>query len=214
MYEIETIPVSAFAQNCRILFREKDAVVVDPGAEALKISRWLKEKGVSPSEIWLTHSHLDHCGAVADLLAQYPNMTLRAHPAEQQMRAAVAQIAAMYGFAPGDFKNCPEPHEQVRGGETLHFAGATFQVLFTPGHSPGHVSFYDPVTKLLLAGDTLFQGSIGRYDLPHSNGADLMRSLNEVIMALPDDVRVLPGHGPDTTIGVERQYNPYLRGAL
>src|SRR5262249_10897677 len=142
-YSILTVTVTPFAQNCRILFdeRAREALVIDPGGDADRILDEVSKRGLSIKEIWLTHSHLDHCGAVR-AINKPSGAPLTAHPAEQMMRAHVTDIAAMYG-APDGFENCPEPDRTVKGGETVPFAGAHFKVLFTPGHSPGHVCFYD-----------------------------------------------------------------------
>lgn len=214
MFRIETIEVTAFQQNCRVLIDDesKNAVVIDPGGEALKIVSYLKESGLELKAIWLTHSHLDHCGGVAELL-ESNRVSLLGHPVEQEMRAHVLDICAMYGMPTDDMRNCPEPDKYIEGGETLTFADCEFEVLFTPGHSPGHVCFFHRDSGTLLAGDTLFAGSIGRTDLPGGSGAVLMKSIREVLLELPDETKVLPGHGPETTIGVERNSNPFITGA-
>jgi glyoxylase-like metal-dependent hydrolase (beta-lactamase superfamily II) len=211
MIEIITLEVSPFQQNCRLLIDKatSQAVVVDPGGDGERIISELKKRALRCTEVWLTHSHLDHCGAVVDLKEEY-NCMLRAHPAEQIMRAKVEEIAAMYGLPAGTFKNCPEPDSTFEGGEVLHFAGLDFEVRFTPGHSPGHVVFYCKKENVLLAGDTLFAGSIGRTDLPGGNHRQLMESIKKEILCLPESVRVLPGHGPDTDIGTETSTNPFL----
>lgn len=211
MIEILTIQVSPLQQNCRILLdtASKQAVVVDPGAEADRILGILTKKGVSCAEIWLTHSHLDHCGGVADL-KKATGALVRAHAVESVMRAKVEEIAAMYGLPKGIFKNCAEPDSNLSGGETLNFAGANFEVRFTPGHSPGHVVFYCAEGNFLLAGDTVFAGSVGRTDLPGGSHQQLIASIREHILTLPDNVRILSGHGPDTLVGTERRSNPFL----
>lgn len=188
----------------------KGAVVVDPGGDAPEILEALSGHGATIEAIWLTHSHLDHCGGVADLLAK-DEVPLFGHPIEAEMRSRVEQIAMMYGLPPGQMKNCPEPDNELVGGETLSFGGRSFQVRFTPGHSPGHVVFYCAEEGVLLAGDTLFAGSIGRTDLPGGNHEQLLDSISQQIYSLPDETRVLSGHGPDTTVGVERRTNPFVR---
>jgi hydroxyacylglutathione hydrolase len=212
-YEIITLCVSEFAQNCRILaWPSSAAIVVDPGAEAGRIIAELRKRKLELREIWLTHSHLDHCGGVADLLAQFP-VTLRAHPCEQELRQKVEMIAQMYGLGGTDMRNCPEPSELLRGGESLQVEDSQFEVKFVPGHSPGHVCFYDREAGILLAGDTLFSGSIGRTDLPGGDHALLISGIQREILSLPGETRVLPGHGPDTTVEAERSANPFLVGS-
>lgn len=212
MLEIVSVVVTPFAQNCRILADSatKTAVVVDPGGDVPLIQEALSRGGWKCSEIWLTHSHLDHCGGVAGLQEVW-RAPLTAHPVEKQMRAHVQDLCAMYGLPRGDLENCPEPDRAVSGGETLSFGGYDFKVFFTPGHSPGHVVFYQAEHKILLAGDTVFLGSIGRTDLPGGDYDTLLTSIRSKILSLPDDTRVLPGHGDDTSVGVERRSNPFLQ---
>jgi glyoxylase-like metal-dependent hydrolase (beta-lactamase superfamily II) len=190
--------------------QSREALVIDPGGESDRILDEASRRGLSIKEIWLTHSHLDHCGGVRALKAA-AKAPLTAHPAEAMMRAHVTDIAAMYG-APDGFENCPEPERAINGGETLSFAGSAFKVLFTPGHSPGHVCFYDGASGVLFAGDTVFSGSIGRTDIPGGNSDLLLESIRREILTLPDETRVLSGHGGDTTVGTERRSNPFLTG--
>lgn len=210
MLEIITLEVSPIVQNCRILAAKNgDCLVVDPGGDVNHILKEIEKRALSCQQIWLTHSHLDHCGGVKALKAK-TSARLFAHPLEKEFRARTAEIAAAYGLANAGFENCPEPDVYIQGGETLDFAGYKFQVFFTPGHSPGHVVFYQAEMKLLLAGDTVFAGSIGRTDLPAGNHQQLLKSINQYILSLPDDTRILSGHGPDTSVGQERLTNPFL----
>ena len=212
MLSIQTISVTPLQQNCRILWgSSKRGLIVDPGGDTEKIKRALEKEGIEPAEIWLTHSHIDHCGGVADLMTLFPNITLTAHPLEKELRARVEDICAMYGIPPGYMKNCPEPSRLLSGGETIEFEAKNFETLFTPGHAPGHLCFYNSEGGFVLAGDTLFKNSIGRTDLPGGDYSMLMKSIREKLLSLPDDTRVLCGHGPDTTIGEERKSNPFLK---
>lgn len=211
MLKIIKIEVTPFAQNCRVLAcsSTKVAAVVDPGGDTERITQVLEAENLELAQIWLTHSHLDHCGGVADLKDQ-KNVELYAHPNERELRANVVAICQAYGIPSGSMRNCPEPENHLLGGEQLKLGQEVFEVLFTPGHSPGHVCFYHKGSANLIAGDTLFAGSIGRTDLPGGSFHTLITSIKEVIFALPKETAVLPGHGPDTQIGHEKNSNPFL----
>jgi len=214
MIEIETICVTPFMQNARVLActRTNEAVVIDPGGEAQRIYDFIKKKGYNLKAIWLTHSHLDHIGGVKKLLELHP-MQLVAHPDEAFMRSSVVTVARMYGIPDGAFENCREPDVFIKGGETLKVGEVEFQVLFTPGHSPGHVSLYCKNENLVIAGDVLFAGAIGRTDLPGGDYETLLRSVREKLFTLPGKTKVLCGHGGDTTIEQEMRTNPFFVGA-
>ena len=208
--EIIELTLSPIQQNTRLIVANKKVLVIDPAGDAEVILSLVEKKGFTIEAIWLTHSHLDHCGGVLDLLKAYPKAKLLGHPEEKFFRQNVENICLSYGIPPGSMKNCPEPTEYINGGETLDFEGISFQVLFTPGHSPGHVAFYQGDSGVLLGGDTLFSGSIGRTDLPGGNHEVLLQSITEKIFTLPDETRVLSGHGPETTVGKEKRSNPFF----
>lgn len=208
--KIVVIPVTPLQQNCSLIVdaERSEGVIVDPGGDVALINDTVRKLGVQVLGIWLTHSHFDHCGGVAECLKCWPDAPLFAHPGETLFRSRAAEIAAMWNL-PG-FSNCPEPSRAVVGGETLSVGAHVCSVLFVPGHSPGHVAFYFKADKVLIAGDTLFQGSIGRTDLPGGDHQQLLDSIKREILTLPDDVLVYPGHGPMTSIGQERVNNPFL----
>ncbi len=216
---IECIPVTSFEQNCRVIFDDSGtAVVVDPGGDADQIAQFLVEKKLELKAIWLTHSHLDHCGGVAKLL-RHKKVPLYANPIEKMMRENVVGVASLYGMQSEGMENCPEPDFGLSGGETISVGNLNFKVLFTPGHSPGHLCFLrlsdsgaTNEASVLVAGDTVFAGSIGRTDLPGGSHPELIRSIKSEILSLPDNVLIMSGHGPDTSVGRERKHNPFLQG--
>lgn len=211
MLEVITVPVTIFGQNARVLFCSytKEAVIVDPGGESDRLIGACEGAGARLTAIWLTHSHLDHCAGVAAILSRY-QVALLAHPEERLMRERVSEIAAMYGLPAAQWPACPEPTLALRGGEEIRVGNVAARVLFTPGHSPGHLSFYFPGEHLVVSGDALFRGSIGRTDLPGGNHKQLIDTIHRELLTLPDETRVLSGHGDDTTIGAEKRNNPFL----
>lgn len=213
MFDVINVIVTPFQQNCRVVGdpASKSAIVIDPGGDADLIEEALNRRSWTCEQIWLTHSHLDHCGGVAALKRRF-EAPLVANPLEKALRENLLGIAKMYGFPPDMMENCPEPEIEIVGQEELQFQGYTFKVLFTPGHSPGHVCFYHQESNTIFAGDTLFAGSIGRSDLPGGDHQTLINSIRDEILCLPDDTKVLPGHGPNTTVGVEREGNPFIIG--
>lgn len=210
MLKYELIPVTAIEQNCRIFYDDqtKAAFVVDPGGNAERIMKVVNKLELKVCEIWLTHSHFDHCGAVAEVQKQ-TGAKLLAHKAESEFRSQVKTRAVFFGIG-ADLEDCPEPDQYIEEGDILDAAGLKFKVFFTPGHSPGHVVFYQPENNLLIAGDTVFSGSIGRTDLPGGNYQLLINNIRSKILTLPDDTIIMSGHGPDTTVGEERASNPFL----
>ncbi len=130
------------------------------------------------------------------------------------MRSHVVELCSLFGVPPGDMANCPEPNTLIDGGDRVSFGPYQFEVLFCPGHSPGHVAFYHESSGMLISGDVLFKGAIGRTDLPGGSYRTLMNSIRSLMSSLPSDTRVLPGHGPETTLGEEAQSNPFILGEV
>jgi hydroxyacylglutathione hydrolase len=199
---VRCLTVGPLQENCWIVDGAERAIVIDPGDEGERIIAALEQ----PVEaILLTHTHFDHVGAVAEL-ARHTGAPVYC----PRLEVPVLQDINRYVF-PGYGPYEPyDPEETVEGGETLRLAGFEIDVIFTPGHSPGHVSFSLAEQGLLFDGDVLFQGSIGRTDLPGGDYATLMASISGLLDALGDETAVLPGHGPATTLGHERATNPFL----
>ena len=196
--ERTTIQVGTFEVNCSVLAEEGLAWIVDPGNEGGRILDLLAKKGLEPAAVLLTHAHFDHIGAIPAIQQAYPALPVYVHPGD------VAVLKSPLNQLPPDYPPIELPKNIRDAGE---FAEA--RVIETPGHTPGGVCYFFEKEKLLLSGDTLFAGSIGRTDLPGGDMARLMDSLGR-LTALPDDTLVIPGHGPHTTIAAEKRSNPFL----
>jgi hydroxyacylglutathione hydrolase len=202
--------VGPVQENCYVVRRERGdrAVVVDPGEEAPRLLAAIEQLGVSVEAILITHTHFDHVGAVAPL-ARATGAPVYCPRLERGVLADIMSWVPWPGFGP--FESYEADH-LVEGGETLELAGMTFDVHFTPGHSPGHVTYAigDEDPPALFSGDVLFQGSIGRTDLPGADHARLIQSIGALLDAYPDETTVYPGHMGITTLGRERATNPFL----
>jgi len=205
---VETFPVGALQVNCVVLgcSVSRKAVVIDPGADLELIEEALRKHDVTVELILNTHGHFDHIGANA-ALKKSTDASLLIHQADVRLLQMASLQASAYGLTAED---SPMPDRELKGGEVLKFGEQSLQVLHTPGHSPGCVCFY--TEGLLISGDTLFAGSVGRTDLPGGDHQQLLASIQQKLAGLPPQTRVLPGHGPLTTMENELKYNPYLAG--
>jgi len=208
MIDARTFTVGPVQENCYVVRRRggERAVVIDPGEEAPRLLAAIDQLGVSVEAILLTHTHFDHVGAVAPL-AKATGAPVYCPELERGVLADIMRFVPWPGFGP--FESW-EAEELVSGGERLELAGLGFDVVSTPGHSPGHVTYALADEPALFSGDVLFQGSIGRTDLPGADHATLLHSIATLLDAYPDETTVYPGHMGITTLGAERASNPFL----
>jgi glyoxylase-like metal-dependent hydrolase (beta-lactamase superfamily II) len=206
--EVRSLTVGPVQENCHIarLDGAAEAIVIDPGDEAPRLLEAIEALGAQVAAILLTHTHFDHVGAVAPL-ARATGAEVWCPELEVPVLADIMRYVPWAGIGP--YESYAADHT-VAGGETLRLAGMEIDVLFTPGHSPGHVTYSIPSEHAVFSGDVLFEGSIGRTDLPGGDHATLMRTLAALVEALPGETVVYPGHMRTTTIGRERATNPFL----
>jgi len=206
--DVRTLTVGPIAENCFLLRREGSdrALIVDPGEEPERILALVEELGVTVEAILLTHCHFDHIGAVAPV-AEATGAPVYCPAIETPILADIMSFVPFEGFGPYESY---EADEKVSGGETLELAGLELDVIFTPGHSPGHVTYSVRGEEAIFSGDVLFQGSVGRVDLPGADGPTLIESIRSLIESHPAETAVYPGHMGTTTLGAELASNPFL----
>jgi hydroxyacylglutathione hydrolase len=206
---VETFPVGPLHCNCTILGDpvSREAVVVDPGENVPEILSRLTKHGLTLRQIIVTHAHIDHVGG-AVALKRITGAPVLLNQNDLGLLGAMEMQAGWLGVATPE---TAPPDDSAEDGMSVGLPGQPAEVIYTPGHTPGSICLLIPGEQLLIAGDTLFAGSIGRTDLPGGDGKKILRSLRDRLLVLPDQTRVIPGHGPDTTIGEERQSNPFLR---
>jgi glyoxylase-like metal-dependent hydrolase (beta-lactamase superfamily II) len=206
--DVEMLTVGPVAENCFLVRQEGSdkLLVVDPGEEAERILAAVQETGAEVEAILITHCHFDHIGAVAPVAAA-TGAPVYCPRIEQPVLADIMSYVPYPGFGP--FESYEADHT-VAGGETLELAGMELDVVFTPGHSPGHVTYAVRGEDALFSGDVLFQGSVGRVDLPGGDGPTLLASIGNLVDSFPEQTVVHPGHMGTTTLGAERASNPFL----
>ncbi len=204
----EVLPVGALQCNCSILGDEtsREAIVVDPGDDIPRILRILERHQLTVKQILITHAHIDHIAGAARLKA-ITGAPILYNPRDLPLVKMMDMQAGWLGMPTPEVH---PPDDTLEDGRIIAITGLTGNILHTPGHTQGSVCLHLPAQNLLLAGDTLFAGSVGRTDLPGGDGPMLIRSIHEKLLPLPDDTVVVPGHGPRTTIGEEREANPFL----
>ncbi|SFK68513.1 MBL fold metallo-hydrolase [Methylorubrum salsuginis] len=205
------VPVTALQQNCTLVWDDatKVGAVVDPGGDLDRIEAAIRSQGVKVEKILLTHGHIDHAGGAAELKERLGVPVEGPHEADKFLLDTLPAAAENYGLEPA---RPITPDRWLTDGDSVTVGGLTFDILFVPGHSPGSVVFMSRDARFALVGDVVFQGSIGRTDLPGGNHEQLIRGIKDKVLPLGDDVAFIPGHGPTGTLGQERQTNPFLQG--
>jgi hydroxyacylglutathione hydrolase len=208
--KFQIIPVTSFQQNCTMMWCEKTmkAAVVDPGGDIPRIVSALEKQGLTLEKVLITHGHLDHCGGAKKLAGQFGVPIEGPNQADEWLLDSLATSQTrMWGLPAGEPFT---PDRWLKQGDTVTVGDETLSVYECPGHSPGHVAFFNASSKVAITGDVLFAGSIGRTDLPQGSFKDLEKSIRTNLYTLGDDVQFIPGHGPTSTIGQERRSNAYV----
>jgi len=213
MLKFKIIPVTLFQQNCTLLWCDdtNQAAVVDPGGERDRVLAAIREAGVEPVKILLTHGHLDHVGGTAELAESLDLPIEGPHRDDGFLIESLSGQSQMFGvpevpsFSPGRW---------LEDGDSIRIGALELRVIHCPGHSPGHIIFFEEISRLAQVGDVLFQGSIGRTDLPRGNYQELLGSIRGRLFPLGDDIQFIPGHGPMSSFGDERRTNPFVRDPL
>lgn len=212
MQKLEIFTFNPFSENTYLIYEEGgEACLIDPGCsnstEQSILKKFLKEKELRVTSLILTHAHIDHIMGY-DWAASEFKLVARCHPLEESVFKSGVQTSILYNLP---YTEGPKPTFDLQQGMVLNLAGQDWEIRETPGHSPGSVVLINHLMKWVIAGDVLFQGSIGRTDLPGGNHDTLLKSISQQLYSLPDDYKVYPGHGLFTTIGYEKQNNPYIR---
>lgn len=210
MLQYLTIPVTAFQQNCSLVWDDQSlqAAVIDPGGDLDVILDAVAKLGLKLEQVWVTHGHLDHCSGVADLAEQRNLPIIGPHRGDLFWIEGLPEAAMNYGFPPA---RTFTPTRWLQDGDTVTLGTHTLNVRHCPGHTPGHVVFHSPEMNRAFVGDVLFAGSIGRTDFPQGDFDTLIDSIRQRLWPMGDETVFIPGHGPESTFARERRSNPYVR---
>lgn len=206
-----TVPVTAFQQNCSIVWCDEtlDAAVIDPGGDLDLLLAEVNRRGLHLTQILQTHAHIDHAGATGELAQTLDLPIIGPHPADQFWIDGLPQQSQMFGFPPA---KAFTPTRWLHDGDSVKVGHSTLNVRHCPGHTPGHVVFHAAEIHRAFVGDVLFAGSIGRTDFPQGDQDTLIRSITQRLWPMGDDTVFIPGHGPESSFGHERRTNPYVGG--
>ncbi len=209
--QVGVIPVTAFQQNCSVIQCDKtrQGAIVDPGGDLDRVLEYVNKEGVDVTQILLTHAHIDHAGATSELARRLRVPVIGPEQEDKFLIDSLPAQGRMFGLGHAESF---VPDRWLKQGDVVEVGEERFEVRHCPGHTPGHVIFYNAAHHFAIVGDVLFQGSIGRTDLPRGDHATLLASIRDQLLTLPDDTTFLPGHGSMSTIGDERRTNPFLRG--
>ncbi|WP_085165822.1 MBL fold metallo-hydrolase [Gilliamella bombi] len=209
MFQYQIIPVTTFQENCSIIWCDQtmEGAFIDPGGEPELLIKAVEKLGVNIKQILLTHGHLDHVGAATMLAKHYDVKIIGPSQEDEFLLTSLPQQSTQFGFP---YTDSFLPDRWLKEGEQIQVGNISLDVLFCPGHTPGHIVFINHLDKLAFVGDVLFKSSIGRTDFPRGNHADLISSITNKLLPLGDDFIFVPGHGPMSSFGHERVSNPYL----
>lgn len=207
--KVAIVPVTAYQQNCSLILCEKTGLVaaVDPGGDIDRLEQQIEAMGGKLGAVWLTHGHMDHCAQARSFADKHGVKVIGPHEADMFWLEKLPDSCRAVGFPDAEVFT---PDQWLNDGDTVEIGELTFQVIHAPGHTPGHVVFYNAEEKLAMVGDVLFQGSIGRTDFPMGDFNQLIQAITEKLFPLGDDITFVPGHGPLSTFGHERQTNPFV----
>lgn len=208
---VETFCLGDWQTNCYVLHTQTGRAcwIIDAGYDPDPIARYIRSHHLQPQHVLLTHAHVDHIAGLHELRSHWPELPILVHEAERDF---LTDVALNLSIVLPDPVVAPDATGTLRHGQKLALDGYVFEVRHTPGHSPGGISLYQPDSRIVLVGDALFAGSVGRTDFPTSDPDTLAQSIRTQLYSLPDDTTVFPGHGPTTTIGHERRHNPFVTG--
>lgn len=203
------IPVTPFQQNCTLIWCDQTnkAALIDPGGDIEELLHWVKEEGVEVEKLLLTHGHIDHVSGADELRRQLNVPIIGPQQADHFWLEMLPGQCDMFGWP---HVETFEPDQWLNEGDVVSVGNGQLEVIHCPGHTPGHVVFYQRDDQIAMVGDVLFRGSIGRTDFPQSNHADLINAINQKLLPLGDEVEFIPGHGPTSTFGEEKRSNPFL----